>query len=139
MNSLNILGWKIHCKNGLLPPVDIRPEESMQRELNAGPEPVGEYPFGQFPRFAGAVGRAEEHLFGGTGRAFFQKMHCPKVVMSALNYELDLVPGSEMIQVFEVHLIAHPAVRAFDIQYADGSVRKASNVPASVRLHQNAM
>jgi len=46
MISLNIPEWKIRCKNGLLCPFNAWPEKTVQGELDAGIEPVGEEPFG---------------------------------------------------------------------------------------------
>jgi len=109
----------------------------VQGELDAGLEPIGEEPFGQFARFAGAMGRAEKDLFGWSWRALSKEMSCPEIIRTALHHELDFVPGSEMAEVVEIHLITHPAVRALDIQYANGAFGERSNVQASVRFDQD--
>ena len=137
MISLNTSGGRIRCKNGLFCPLDVGPEETVQGELDSGLEPVGEEPFGQFPRFAGAVGRAEEDPLGRTGRALSQEMSCPEIIRTALHHEFDFVPGSEMAKVIEVHSITHPAVRALDVQYADGSFGEGLNVQTSVGFDQD--
>ena len=130
-------GGRIRCKNGLLCPLNAGPEKTVQGELDAGLEPVGEEPFGQFPRFAGTMGRAEKDLLGRTWRALSQEMLCPEIIRTALHHELDFVPGSEMAKVIEVHSITHAAVRALHVQDANGSFGEGSNVQASVGFHQD--
>ena len=137
MISLNTSGGRIRCKNGLFCPLDVGPEETVQGELDSGLEPVGEEPFGQFPRFAGAVGRAEEDPLGRTGRALSQEMSCPEIIRTALHHEFDFVPGSEMAKVIEVHSITHPAVRALHVQDANGPFGEGSNVQAAVGFDQD--
>ena len=137
MVSLNISTGRIRCKNGLFGPLNAGPQETVQGELDAGLEPVGEDPFGQFPRFAGPVSRAEKDLLGRTWRALSQEMSCPEIIRTALHHELDFVPGSEMAKVIEVHSITHPAVRALDVQYANGPFGEGSNVQASVGFDQD--
>ena len=85
---------RIRCKNGLLCPLDAGPEKTVQGELDAGLEPVREEPFGQFSRFTGAVGRAEKDFFRRTWWTLSQEVSCPKVIRTALHYELDFVQGA---------------------------------------------
>jgi hypothetical protein len=75
--------------------LDPRPKETMEGELNAGLEPVGEDPFCQLPRLKSAVCRAEKHLLGRGKWAGLQEFSCPEVVIAALNDEFDLVLGSQ--------------------------------------------
>jgi hypothetical protein len=63
-------------------------------------------------------------------------MSCPEIILTALYHELDFVPGSEMAKVIEFHSITHPAVRALDVQYANGFFGEGSNVKASVGFNQ---